>query len=183
MFTCIKTAWNRVRNMFATVLTTITTIWRLGFNPGLHIVVTVAEHACDQVLKRVLKPSTHRLQIFLVKYEYLRSLQLCEEQSTGGKFKKRVCKHVLAILTTYMETRLYTSATIGDCKTKNVKVQLHDAIYRLRFCSNSLIHILSLSSSHSDVALIQKNRGDKSHRVIVALGYDYTVRFISPILL
>ena len=24
--TCIKTAWNRVRNMFATVLTTITTV-------------------------------------------------------------------------------------------------------------------------------------------------------------
>ena len=27
---CIKTAWNRVRNMFATVLTTITTIWTPG---------------------------------------------------------------------------------------------------------------------------------------------------------
>ena len=29
-FTCIKIAWDRVRNMFATVLTTITTIWRPG---------------------------------------------------------------------------------------------------------------------------------------------------------
>ena len=29
--TCIRTAWNRVRNMFATVFTTITTIWRPGF--------------------------------------------------------------------------------------------------------------------------------------------------------
>ena len=28
VFRCIRTAWNRVRNMFATVLTTITTIWR-----------------------------------------------------------------------------------------------------------------------------------------------------------
>ena len=28
VFTCIRTAWNRVRNMFAMVLTTITTIWR-----------------------------------------------------------------------------------------------------------------------------------------------------------
>ena len=28
VFTCIRTVWNRVRNMFATVLTTITTIWR-----------------------------------------------------------------------------------------------------------------------------------------------------------
>ena len=59
------------------------------------------------------------------------------------------------------ERRVASSATI--------KLQLHDAIYRLRFCSNSLIHILSLSNSHNNVALIQKNRGDKSHRVIVAL--------------
>ena len=49
------------------------------------------------------------------------------------------------------------------------KLQLHSAIYRLRFYSNSLIHILSLSNSHSDVTSIQKNRGDKSHSVIVAL--------------
>ena len=49
------------------------------------------------------------------------------------------------------------------------KLQLHDAIYRLRFYSNSLIHILSLSNFHNNVAAIQKNRGDKSHRVIVAL--------------
>ena len=47
--------------------------------PGLHIVVIIAEHACDHVLKRVLKLSTYRLQAFLVKYEYLRSLQLCED--------------------------------------------------------------------------------------------------------
>ena len=52
-----------------------------------------------------------------------------------------------------------------------VKLQLHYAIYRLRFYSNSLIHVLSLSNSHNKVASIQKNRGDKSHRVIVALGY------------
>ena len=49
-----------------------------------------------------------------------------------------------------------------------LKLQLHDVIYRLRFYSNSLIHILSLSNSHNNVASIQKNRGDKSHRVIVA---------------
>ena len=50
-----------------------------------------------------------------------------------------------------------------------LKLQLHDAIYRLRFYSNSLIHILSLSNSHNNVASLKKNRGDKSHRVIVAL--------------
>ena len=51
----------------------------------------------------------------------------------------------------------------------HVKLQLHAAIYRLRFYSNSLIHILSLSNSHNNVASIQKNRDDKSHLVIVAL--------------
>ena len=50
-----------------------------------------------------------------------------------------------------------------------LKLQLRDAIYRLRFFWNSLIHILSLSNSHNNVASIQKNRGDKSLRVIVAL--------------
>ena len=49
------------------------------------------------------------------------------------------------------------------------KLQLHDAIYRVRFHSNSWIDVLSLSNSHSNVASIQKNRDDKSHRVIVAL--------------
>ena len=49
------------------------------------------------------------------------------------------------------------------------KLQLHDAIYRLRFYSNSLTHIILLSSSHNKVASIQKNRGDKLHCVIVAL--------------
>ena len=49
-----------------------------------------------------------------------------------------------------------------------IKLQLHDAIYRIRFYSNLLIHILSLSNLHNNVASIQKNRDDKSHRVIVA---------------
>ena len=56
--------------------------------------------------------------------------------------------------------------------TKNIwnfKLQLHDAIYRLRFYLNSLIHILLLSKSHNNVASLQKNRGDKSHPVIRAL--------------
>ena len=55
--------------------------------PSLHIVVTIAEQAYDHVLKRVLKLSAYRLQIFLVKYEYLRSLQLCEDQGILLKLK------------------------------------------------------------------------------------------------
>ena len=79
---------------------------RRHLKPGLHIVVTIAQHACDRILKRVLKPSTYRLQIFLVKFEYLRSSQLCEDQGIRGKLNKPVRKHVLTILTTYMESSL-----------------------------------------------------------------------------
>ena len=60
-------------------------------------------------------------------------------------------------------------------KSNYVKLQLHYAIYRLRFYSNSLIHILSLSNWHNNVASIQKNRADKSHRVIVALDVAFFV--------
>ena len=52
--------------------------------------------------------------------------------------------------------------------SKMIKLQLHDAIHRLRFYSNLLIHILSLSNSHNNVASLQKNRGDESNHVIVA---------------
>ena len=52
-----------------------------GLKPGLHFVVTIAEDASYDAPKRILRLSTHRLQIFLVKYEYLQSLQLCEAQS------------------------------------------------------------------------------------------------------
>ena len=60
-----------------------------------------------------------------------------------------------------------------------LKRQLHDAIYRPRFYSNSLIHILSLSNSYNNVASVQKNRGDKSHRVIVPLRLLLTHRFLT----
>ena len=56
-----------------------------------------------------------------------------------------------------------------------VALRLHDAIYRLRFYSNSLVYILSLSNSHNNIASIQKNRGDKSHLVIVALHENLTL--------
>ena len=60
----------------------------------------------------------------------------------------------------------------------NIKLQLYDAIYRLRFYSNSLIHILSLSNSYNNVASIQKNRGDKSHHVFVALHFDISIQVL-----
>ena len=66
---------------------------------------------------------------------------------------------------------------LSPSEPDQLSLQLNDAIHGLQFYSNSLIHILSLSNLHNSVASIQKNRGDKSHRVIVALG------FIVPILL
>ena len=61
---------------------------KFHLKPDLDIVVTIATHTCDQVLKRVLKLSTCQLQIFLVNYEDLQSLQLCEDQSISGKFQE-----------------------------------------------------------------------------------------------
>ena len=51
-------------------------------------VVTIAKHACGHVLERVLKQSAYQLQIFLVNYEYLRSLQLCEDQGIRRNLKE-----------------------------------------------------------------------------------------------
>ena len=47
--------------------------------------------------------------------------------------------------------------------------------YTMRFIGYDSIQtrILSLSNSHSNVATVQKNRGDKSHRVIVALDFHF----------
>ena len=39
--------------------------------PGLHMVGRIAEHACDDASKRILKLLTYRLKIFLVKYQNL----------------------------------------------------------------------------------------------------------------
>ena len=69
--------------------------------PGLHIVVRVAEHA---VSKRIFKPLSYRLQTFLVRDQYLRSLLQYGDQAIAGQLEKHVFKPMLAILTTYMET-------------------------------------------------------------------------------
>ena len=66
----------------------------ISVKPNLHIVVTIAQHACDRVRQRVLKLSTYQLQMFLVKYEYLRSSQLCEDNGILGKLKRPVSIHL-----------------------------------------------------------------------------------------
>ena len=63
--TCIRTAWNRVRNMFATVLTTITTIWRQGFNKA--IVQNMFKHVASENSPLVLILQSY-FQISTVKH-------------------------------------------------------------------------------------------------------------------
>ena len=55
----------------------------------------------------------------------------------------------------------YTSQKNNYCSI-NLTLRLDGAIYRLRFYSNSLIHILSLSNSHNNVGPLQTNRENKS---------------------
>ena len=59
----------------------------ISVKSDLHIVVAIAQHACDRVQRRILRPSTHRLQIFFVKYEYLRSSQLKSVPWTLAEFR------------------------------------------------------------------------------------------------
>ena len=51
-------------------------------------------------------PLTYQLQIFLATDQYLRSLLLHGDQAIAGQIEKHVLKPMLAILMTYMETRL-----------------------------------------------------------------------------
>ena len=76
------------------------------------IVIRIAEHACDDASKRIF--SAHWLQKFLVRDQCLWSLHTNQatDQATAGKLKKHVVKLMLAILTTYMETRLYLTSAL-----------------------------------------------------------------------
>ena len=83
--------------------------------PVLHIFVRVAEHACDDASKRILKLSTYRLKIFLVKYQNLRPLQRFRVQTLSVQLKIHVRDYVLAILTTYVETLTSKSYVKRTC--------------------------------------------------------------------
>ena len=64
-------------------------IWT-GLKPGLHIVVRVAEHASGDVSKRILMPSTYRLQIFLERDQYLRLLSnSCKTRRNTAKDEQK----------------------------------------------------------------------------------------------
>ena len=82
----------------------------------------------------------------------------------------RYCANLKAIR--YESTSL--NRIVDDKSHRVILASSYD--YMMRFISydwfywNSLIHILSLSDSHNNVASIQKNRDDRLHRVIVALG-------------
>ena len=75
VFTCVKTAWNRIRNMLATVLTTITTVWR----PGL---VSIG-HSCLTILVQ----REERQNIYIERFERKKTLPStpkCQDQPQKG---------------------------------------------------------------------------------------------------
>ena len=91
-------------------------------------------------------------------------------------FKHRASRRFHCNVTCARRYNIYSVTCIWTyniwwCWIHGVKPQLHDAIYRLRFYSNLLTNILSLSNLHNNLVSIQNNRGDKSHSVIVALAH------------
>ena len=118
-------AWRHVENssipsplcvtLSKCVMVPLCVTWSIYVKAGLHIVVAVAEHACDDAPKGILKLSTCRLQIFLVEDQYFWSLQRCSDQSISVQLEKHVLKRVLAILTTCMETRLNIAGILLLC--------------------------------------------------------------------
>ena len=86
----------------------------------------------------------------------------------NGKYN--ICAIVMSMLVRNDHIRLtpetYSpSSPLNDTDLSIFKLRLHDAIYRLRFYSSSLIRILSLSNSHNNAASLKRNRADKSHPV------------------
>ena len=95
-------------------------------------------------------------------YSQLSTLPTCKLLPFGLSFMiRRVAPTRSSTCYAYLITK------IGN-RNLQLKLRLHDAIYWLRFYLNSLIHNLSLSNSHNNVASIQKNRGDKLHHVTAA---------------
>ena len=119
VFTCIKTAWNRVRNMFAPVLTTITTIWRPGLKQLITMLVKLAmlyqsvhmcqncpgqswKHVCNgayTIITIIWRPGLKQLITMLVKLAMLyQSVHMC--QNCPGQSWKHLCNGAYTIITT-----------------------------------------------------------------------------------
>ena len=78
-------------------------------NPGLHIVVRIAEDACDDASEEDFKAVRISIEKVSSEISKLRSFQRQGEQAVSAHLKIHVPNHVLAILSTYMETRLKIS--------------------------------------------------------------------------
>ena len=97
-------------------VTRCTTYKKLKPGLRLNIVITITEHACGHVLKKL---SEYPFQIFLVKYEYLRSIQLLT------KAYGESLRNVLTILT----QKLY-----GDQALKRYPIRLQQLHQLLVIC-------------------------------------------------
>ena len=117
---------------------------------------------------------TEKLQVFSVYFARFVFTKL--NPGTGKKETAREkSPHLFHLRWTCQKSHLFHHKP-NEVKNMHtlVKLQLHDAIYRLRFYSNSLIHIVSLSNSHNNVASLQRNRGDNcSLSGIVVFISDY----------
>ena len=103
-------------------------VWEFH-KPGLHIVVTIAEHACDHVLKRVLKLLIYRSQTFLVKYKHMRSLQLCEDQGIPEKLNNVFATLCLRFLRLIWRPGL----TVTACLLKSIYKESSYSCLRILF--------------------------------------------------
>ena len=65
----------------------------------------------------------------------------------------------------------------------SLRLQLHGTIYRPDSFVSMLHYCANLKAIRYESTRLNRILADKSRRVIVALDYDYTVRFIAPILL
>ena len=161
--TCIKTAWNRVRNMFATVLTTITTVWRpsSSFTGTIKsclfyalaplclirkwkhwLIIFFHTQAIDHYLRLVLDGAICLTECFEFKMYHCMKLK---DLSAAVLFKlARSCLNAFNFIQWYIISLKESARQIARSKT-SLKLQLH---------SNSLIHILLLSNSHNNVASI-----------------------------
>ena len=64
-----------------------------------------------------------------------------------------------------------------------LRLQLHGVIYRSDSFVLMLHYYANLKAIRYESTSLNRIVADKSHRVIVAYGYNYEVRFIAPILL
>ena len=137
MFTCIRTAWNRVRNMFETVLTTITTIWRPGFNVYQNCLEQSEKHVCNgaydhytYVVTRLYVSTQNSPFSFSNQQIYVKNHNQNHFQSSLSWFYILArCDNILVVCFSW--TLLWFAKNCRDCIPSNIP---NDHNYSCLFC-------------------------------------------------